>query len=259
MNTYDIKSKLEKLYHIGFDVSGDDNYFKIVLSDSRYDRFELIGQIKDNIRLNIVAKPEKFAGNFLKLLNESDSQKRTNFVSLWDSASGDFKLLIDGVNTSSDEFLKNNSKWSSFELKYTLLPFNNDSSLLNICATICGMFLSLIDYHVDGYEEGRKINVHMDKHERNPINRQICLAAKGYTCAVCGFNFSETYGEIGLDTIEVHHMIPVASMGEGYIVRPIEEMVPVCSNCHTIIHKKNPPFSVEEVKEFIQQKKNSLD
>lgn len=253
MNIYDIKEKLESSYHIGFDVSGDDNYFKIVLSDSRYDRFEVVGQIKDNIRLSIVAKPEKFAGNFLKLLNESDQHKRANFVSLWQNAPGEIKLTVDGILVSPISFMNNNSDWSSFEIRYTLLPFVDDSSLLEICETICGMFLSLIDYHVAGYEEGRKINVHMDKYERNPINRRICLSAKGYTCVICGFNFEEKYGNVGKSTIEVHHTVPVSEMGEGYVVKPIEELEPVCSNCHTIIHKKNPPYSVEEVKNFLNR------
>lgn len=41
-------------------------------------------------------------------------------------------------------------------------------------------------------------------------------------------------------------------MGPGYIVKPLEELVPVCSNCHTIIHKRKEPYTVDEVKSMLE-------
>ena len=49
-------------------------------------------------------------------------------------------------------------------------------------------------------------------------------------------NFEQTYGELGKDFIEVHHLHPV-SQGERK-VNPIEDLIPLCSNCHSMIHRQ---------------------
>jgi len=53
---------------------------------------------------------------------------------------------------------------------------------------------------------------------------------------VCKFNFEETYGEIGKGFIHVHHIKPLASSGETR-VDPYNDLVVVCPNCHSIIHR----------------------
>ena len=76
---------------------------------------------------------------------------------------------------------------------------------------------------------------------------------KGYKCSVCGFDFEEKYGSIGKEYIEVHHSLPVSMMGENHIVDPINELFPLCSNCHSMIHKKNPPYTIDEFKRIIKE------
>ena len=51
--------------------------------------------------------------------------------------------------------------------------------------------------------------------------------------------FNELYKGLGEDYIEVHHVVPVSKLGEGYRINPIEELVPLCSNCHSMIHWPN--------------------
>ena len=97
----------------------------------------------------------------------------------------------------------------------------------------------------------KKLEHYEKKYERNPINRRICLSVKGYRCSVCGKLLEEEYGEVAKDVIEVHHAVPVSSMGEGYIVDPIKDLYPVCPNCHTILHKKNPPYTIDEARQLI--------
>jgi len=55
------------------------------------------------------------------------------------------------------------------------------------------------------------------------------------------------YGEVGRDIIHVHHLKPLAEIGEKYRVDPINDLRPVCPNCHVIIHTRNPPYSIDEV------------
>jgi len=35
------------------------------------------------------------------------------------------------------------------------------------------------------------------------------------------------------------------------MINPLTDLIPVCPNCHSIIHLKTPPYSVEEVQKLI--------
>jgi len=105
-------------------------------------------------------------------------------------------------------------------------------------------------------QEGRVRNVPVDIHERNPIARKECIEHYGAICNVCGFKFSEKYGSIGDGLIHVHHVIPLGMSKGIHQVDPVKDLRPVCANCHTIIHRQIPPFTIEEVKIFIESNRN---
>lgn len=90
--------------------------------------------------------------------------------------------------------------------------------------------------------------------KRNPIAREICLNHYGYDCSVCGFNFLKTYGEIGKNFIQVHHLNEISQLGKEYKINPITDLRPVCANCHSMLHKKKPAYTIEELKAFITDK-----
>ncbi len=94
--------------------------------------------------------------------------------------------------------------------------------------------------------EGTKRMRNHIAYERNSKARAICLAQKGYTCEVCGFNFEEKYGEAGKEFAEVHHQRMV-SEGKRIYTDPAKELLVVCSNCHSIIHRREPPYTKEEM------------
>ncbi|WP_223701703.1 HNH endonuclease [Sutcliffiella deserti] len=74
----------------------------------------------------------------------------------------------------------------------------------------------------------------------------------GITCIACGFNFEKVYGERGKNYIEVHHVTPLSTIGEEVIVDPNEDLVPVCSNCHRMIHReKDYVLTIQELKALI--------
>lgn len=88
--------------------------------------------------------------------------------------------------------------------------------------------------------EGFVSQVCVTHYERNPKDRQKALQKYGYACQVCGMDFEATYGAIGKQFIEVHHLYPVCNMGEDYRFDPLDEatgLVPLCSNCHSMIHR----------------------
>ena len=99
-----------------------------------------------------------------------------------------------------------------------------------------------------GEHEGRQTTVTTNKYERSRANRMACIGIHGVTCGICGFNFESQYGEIGLGFIEVHHIVPVSLMGGSYRISPTTDLIPLCSNCHSMVHRKNPPFSPSELR-----------
>lgn len=93
------------------------------------------------------------------------------------------------------------------------------------------------------------------RYERDPENRRRAIELHGISCQVCGFNFEEVYGERGKDFIEVHHMKPLSTFGgESVEIDPQTDLIPLCSNCHRMIHRRiDDVLTVEQLKQILQQ------
>jgi len=103
--------------------------------------------------------------------------------------------------------------------------------------------------------EGAVSKVTVNKYERNPLARRICIQHFGAFCNVCDFDFYVTYGDIGKGYIHVHHIIPISDLGKEYQLVPETDLIPVCPNCHSVIHKRKPIFSVEEIKQLVENRR----
>ncbi len=106
--------------------------------------------------------------------------------------------------------------------------------------------------------EGALHRVASSQYERNPAARLACITHYGAACFVCGFSFESAYGELGRGFIHVHHLVPVSSIGEAYQVNPIEDLRPVCPNCHAMLHRKDPPLAVEELQGLLSGEADAL-
>lgn len=102
--------------------------------------------------------------------------------------------------------------------------------------------------------EGAKHQITVNAYERNSEARRKCIAFYGTSCSICGFNFLEFYGEEGRDLIHVHHLRQLAEVGEEYQVDPINDLRPICPNCHALIHRRTPSYSFDEMKAFLNRK-----
>ena len=109
-------------------------------------------------------------------------------------------------------------------------------------------------HETDVLNEGAVMQVTVNRYERNREARDRCIAAKGCQCAVCGMDFESVYGDIGRSFIHVHHLIPISSIGKDYEIDPVRDLVPVCPNCHNMLHRKEPPYTIEELKDIIQNR-----
>ena len=100
--------------------------------------------------------------------------------------------------------------------------------------------------------EGAKKLIYVNRYERNSIARSRCIQHYGATCTACGFDFEKMYGEVGRDVIHVHHLKPLSEIGKNYRVDPIRDLRPLCPNCHFMIHKRNPAYSIDEIVAMIK-------
>jgi hypothetical protein len=101
-------------------------------------------------------------------------------------------------------------------------------------------------------EEGNRTAVLVNKYERKRENRDACIRAYGAWCRVCGFNFAKAYGEIGEGYIHVHHLTGLATLkGKARKFDPVKDMIPVCPNCHEMLHRNDPPYTPEQLRAII--------
>jgi putative restriction endonuclease len=101
--------------------------------------------------------------------------------------------------------------------------------------------------------EGAVRSISVNAYERSTIAREKCILHFGCVCSACGMNLADVYGEIAQGHIHVHHLRQLSEINTEYQVDPIKDLRPVCPNCHAIIHMSNPPYTVEQVKAFIQK------
>lgn len=99
--------------------------------------------------------------------------------------------------------------------------------------------------------EGAPLVVEQSRYERDPALRAACLALQGTRCRVCGMSFERVYGADAAGFIHVHHLEPLGTVGEAHAVDPATDLIPVCPNCHSVIHLRNPPFTSAEVKAML--------
>ncbi len=94
---------------------------------------------------------------------------------------------------------------------------------------------------VPSAQEGGEIKKLSKRYERSRFLRDAAIRCHGVDCAVCGFNFEKNYGDLGRDFIHIHHLERLADSGQR-VVNPVTDLIPVCPNCHSMLHKFSPPL-----------------
>ncbi|MBI3568200.1 MAG: HNH endonuclease [Gemmatimonadetes bacterium] len=98
------------------------------------------------------------------------------------------------------------------------------------------------------FVEGAAVSVSVNAYERSGRARAECLRHHGYSCAVCGFDFERAYGALGRGFIHVHHVVSLSAIRRAYVVDPITDLIPVCPNCHALIHRTQPAQTIEALR-----------
>ena len=106
-------------------------------------------------------------------------------------------------------------------------------------------------------QEGRRRIRRHTTYERSPRNRARAIAVHGTRCLACGFSFDETYGsEHAEHYVEVHHVVSVASGPST--PNPVTDLVPLCSNCHSMAHRRRgTSLSLEDLRALLRRPRPS--
>lgn len=207
-------------------------YFRDVdIWKNYYDARDIIEQ---NIGNNLVWAVHKTKGSAYLITQLSAFDERNR----WNDA---FEIIISNLVLLKKEFLRHSHLYRTNRLLHRQNAFNNDNT-----------FYDEIEKPEDIYE-GAKKTIVVNSYERNREARNVCIAAHGCKCSVCGMDFEKMYGEIGHDFIHVHHIIPISTIGEEYKIDPIRDLVPVCPNCHAMLHRgrDGEVLTIDELKEII--------
>ena len=104
------------------------------------------------------------------------------------------------------------------------------------------------------FPEGALSRVEVNRYERDVRARRKCLEHWGYRCAVCDVSFEERYGTLGRSFIHVHHLRELSQVPAGYKVDPVNDLRPVCPNCHAMIHRgPGPALALEELRQQLRR------
>lgn len=105
------------------------------------------------------------------------------------------------------------------------------------------------------YSENASVSVRTNKYERDRNARRLCIEHHGARCAVCDFDFEAVYGALGKGCVRIHHLVPPAQLGPGYRLDPLRDLRPLCANCHYMIHRTEPPASVEHLRQLLRRQR----
>ncbi len=284
-----LRSYTEEVFSMPFEIStfseAGETCYTCAPKNEDQSFFEVKIYIHNRIRIISEVSPQKHARPLLETYSKASVEKRFlffDYFNMLEELGAKIKFLVNGSAKFSAENWP--TDWRMFSCRITKIPLTDDNDwadefdiLSNWLKHTINLFYTLltikdVDPYTDGdasfcvresvgtmgYLEGNLTKVTVNKYERNPINRELCLSKKGYCCCVCGFNFREHYGLIGKKFIEVHHVIPVSQLGANYIINIDDDLVPVCSNCHSMLHRTDPPLLPEKLKSIIEESKKSI-
>lgn len=276
-SVYEIRRSLEEVFDIPFQVEihpGPEPGYVIRPNMANKDYFDIAIEFRNHVRMVLSFIPQQYSAPFVKNMGRKTIESKLKFSEYSKCLQNEGCIVDFQINNHHRNSLRPeewpDEIWNKVNLKITKAPFeiqeNQDYSdlVLQYGQLMLGMILSLSDIvplesEAIGYKEGTEQITLSKKYERNRLNRELCLLNKGYKCLICGFDFEDVYGAIGRRFIHVHHVIPVSQIGPDYIINPVVDLIPVCPNCHAMLHRKDPPYLPDEMKKIVEIERAKKD
>lgn len=208
-----------------------DNSSRIQKLLNKWQHLPVQNEVKGSMRLCSRIFENERNRIYLKGIEIEETSKRYYFKIISENNENEHKLFITNPYASFSEMPKN----ENIDINH---PSEEDKSY---------------------YREGAEKRVTVNKYERNSNARKKCIEHYGFKCFICGFDFKKVYGEIGENFIHVHHKIPFNKLKkeygniEEYEINPEKDLIPICPNCHEMIHKLRTigDEAVEELKNIL--------
>lgn len=266
-----IKQDLENTYDIPFvvtrEVSGTDPKYTIIPENEMGELFEISILLRQSIRMIITINPQRYAAEMVSEMSHADLEKRLLFRSYAEhirNKGAKIDFYVSGIERSIDDDETWIGEWREFQIRVTRILVNEIEEPGNVEESVAsewsllsvGMVLSLLTIEQsentdERHVEGRIRQVVETKHERNPVNRELCISANGCKCNICNFDFEKVYGSMGRGFIHVHHIEMISLHKDGYYLDPVKDLIPVCPNCHAMLHRTIPPLRPDELRRVI--------
>jgi 5-methylcytosine-specific restriction protein A len=224
-------------------------------------------------RLDVHFRPGNFAGDLMSAMGSADETGRRTFRAVLDvcrDAEAEITLTINGTAYSPDDSAIWDTPWRSFglDVRRGMLAINDGNAEEDMrqvelwTSRVAAAVLALLpvesdddgpeaSVEVSGLPEGARTRIEVNRYERDRRNRAAALAIHGYSCKACKLDMEERYGSAAAGMMEVHHVTPVSQVGEDYIIDPRTDLTPLCPNCHAVAHRRNPPYSVDDLREML--------
>ena len=212
--------------------------------------------------IDIELIPDNFAGETIRQMGLAKKDQKELFYKTTVHLKENNYITTFNINNQTTDIDNWSNNWEQIDLilRKDNLQFNEGDINLIIVDGACSIFslilcLFEVDYtrNITSYSEGSQMTITVNKYERNPRNRALCILHHGYKCKVCNFEFNEKYGNLGDNFIEVHHLTPLSEIKENHIVNPVNDLIPLCSNCHSMIHRNDQLMSPEDLKFIIDK------
>ena len=132
---------------------------------------------------------------------------------------------------------------------YTVRPVSNDD-VRSLTAKLSNTRKAL-DERAE--YEGKQYRREATFRCRNQSLIEAKKAISDFRCEVCEFNFRETYGNIGDRHIVAHHIEPIGGRPTA-TKTTLNDLALVCDNCHAMLHTKDPPLTVAELRQRVDRR-----
>ncbi|MCM1500795.1 MAG: HNH endonuclease [Clostridium sp.] len=267
----DIKKNLEQKYDLPFWVDYRKEYndpvYIIAPENELEELFEVRLIFRQNIRLIIEVQPQKYAAGMLKDIQHAEVEKREVFLKYLDlflEKNLKVEVYINQQSRNMYEQASWGGDWKTFKIRATRIMLgetednNIKFSVVEWAGITVGMMLALLNIESfneekKGFLEGGVQKALVNRYERDPANRELCLASNGYLCQICGFDFEKVYGKLGQYFIHVHHIEKVSTHENQYYLDPTTDLIPICPNCHAMLHRVDPPMNPEQLRYLMKE------
>jgi 5-methylcytosine-specific restriction protein A len=216
--------------------------------------------------------PGPFAAELVWAMEHSDAQQRVAFRIFADATQKAGASLLFRINSVRVDPVSESwpSEWKACDVSMRRSNIHwgedaasDDEQLRGWTCRFLGLIVALLPLEpvepaAAGEVEGQVIEAVSKRYERSRLNRAACIEIQGSRCVVCSFDFGSTYGPIGEGFIHVHHVTSIATAGPGTVIDPSRDLVPVCPNCHAMLHSSRPPLLPDTLRALLNDRRAQL-